>query len=123
MVKSATTDDEKMCLSREHHNYNINEIATSPYIRALCDVVQSQPQDEPSCLIFEWMDHDLRGVTAPEFRSNTKLPQAVSRGVLSALSVLKTLNAVHTGCDPFSMCSHRINMDKCQFKQHFRFPH
>jgi hypothetical protein len=90
-----------MCLSRKCHNYKINEIVTSPYIRALCDVIQSQPQDYPSCLVFEWMDHDLRAVTAPEFRSNPKLPRAVSRGVLSALSVLKTLDAVHTGCDPF----------------------
>lgn len=100
MVKSAATDEEKMCLSREYHNYKIKEIATSPYIRALCDVVQSQPQEEPSCLVFEWMDHDLRGVTAPEFRSNPKLPKAVSSGVLSALSVLKSLNAIHTGYDP-----------------------
>lgn len=40
MVKSAATDEEKMCLSREWHNYKINKIATSPYIRGLCDVVQ-----------------------------------------------------------------------------------
>jgi len=46
------------------------------------------------------MDHDLRALTAPEFRSNPKLPKAVSKGVLSALSVLKTLNAVHTGLTP-----------------------
>lgn len=46
------------------------------------------------------MDHDFRAVTAPEFRSNPKLPKAVSKGALSAPVVLKTLNALHTGCDP-----------------------
>lgn len=99
MIKSATTDSGKMCLRREYHNYRIDEIASSPYIRALYDTVDlSKSQDDPPCLVFEWMDHDLRAITAPEFRSNPKLPKAVSHGILSALNVLKTTDAVHTGC-------------------------
>lgn len=104
MVKTAATADEKMCLRREYRNYRIEDIASSPYIRALCDTVRSdKDQDGPSCLVFEWMDHDLRSVTAPEFRSNPRLPRAVSTAVLSALRVLKTLNAVHTGSSLYSV--------------------
>ncbi|KAF2873062.1 kinase-like domain-containing protein [Massariosphaeria phaeospora] len=100
MVKTAATADEKMCLRREYRNYRIEDIASSPYIRALCDTVSDEDQDSPSCLVFEWMDYDLRSVTAPEFRSNPRLPRAVSTAVLSVLRVLKTLNAVHTDVNP-----------------------
>ena len=100
MIKTAATDDEKMCLKRGYRNYRINEIASSPYIRALCDTVRSNEDEDPdeqSCLVFEWMDHDLRSVTAPEFRGSPTIPKVVSKAVLSALTVLKTLDAVHTG--------------------------
>ncbi|RMZ67134.1 CMGC kinase [Pyrenophora seminiperda CCB06] len=96
VVKSAATDWEKVCLKREHHNYQIDEVASSPYIRALHDtVVLDESQDGPPCLVFEWMDQDLRVVSAPEFRSNPKLPRAVSHGVLSALHALKAAGGVH----------------------------
>ncbi|KAF1848207.1 kinase-like protein [Cucurbitaria berberidis CBS 394.84] len=101
MIKTAATDDEKMCLKREYRNYKIDDIASSPYIRAMCDTVRfNEHQDDPSCLVFEWMDHDLRSITAPEFRGNARLPKVVSKAVLSALNVLKTLNAVHTDVNP-----------------------
>ncbi|KAH8707035.1 kinase-like domain-containing protein [Phaeosphaeriaceae sp. PMI808] len=110
MIKSAATDSEKMCLRREYRNYSIDEIASSPYIRALYDTVQlNESQDDPPCLVFEWMDHDLRAVTAPEFRSNPKLPKAVSHGVLLALNVLKTLDAVHTDISPNNIFVSNIN--------------
>ncbi|KAH7388831.1 kinase-like domain-containing protein [Pyrenochaeta sp. MPI-SDFR-AT-0127] len=110
MIKSAATDSEKMCLRREIRNYRIDEIASSPYIRALYDTVQwNESQDDPPCLVFEWMDYDLRAITAPEFRSNPKLPKAVSYGVLSALDVFRTLDAVHTDINPNNIFISYIN--------------
>lgn len=68
MIKTAVTEGEKMCLTRECHNYGFSEIASSPFIRALCDTVWSnQDRDNPACLVFEWMDHDLESVTVPKF--------------------------------------------------------
>jgi hypothetical protein len=87
-----------MCLSREYRNYRLKDVAASPHFRALYDTVHSDDsQKDPSCLVFEWMDHDLRSVIAPELRSRPILPQVVSRAVLSALDVLKSLHGVHTG--------------------------
>lgn len=98
MIKTAATEGEKICLMREYHNYGFSEITSSPFIRALCDTVWSnQDQDNPSCPVFELMDQDLESVTAPKFRGSPILPKVVSKAVLSALSVLKTLGAVHTG--------------------------
>jgi hypothetical protein len=118
MVKTAATAEEKMCLRREYCNHRIEDIASSPYIRALCDIVRTdEDQDGPSCLVFEWMDHNLRPVTAPEFRSNPRLPRAVSAAVLSALRVLKTLNAVHTGSSLYSVHVFNTETIRCQAKQ------
>jgi hypothetical protein len=87
-----------MCLRREYRNYRLKDIATSSHFRALVDTVHSDDsQNDPSCLVFEWMDHDLRSIFAPELRSRPIPPRVVSRAVLSALEVLKSLNAVHTG--------------------------
>jgi hypothetical protein len=93
-----------ICLRREYHNYGFSEIASSPFIRALRDTVWSpQNQNAPSCLVFEWMDHDLKSVTAPEFRGSPILPKVVSKEVLSALDILKILGAVHTGSCPHAI--------------------
>ncbi|KAF2126202.1 kinase-like protein [Dothidotthia symphoricarpi CBS 119687] len=101
MIKTAATDEEKMCLRREYRNYRVEDIASSPYIRALCDIVRlNEHQDDPSCLVFGWMDHDLGAVTAPEFRGNPVIPRVVSKAVLSALDVLRTINGVHTDVSP-----------------------
>ena len=98
MVKCAATNDEKMALKREYRNYGISEIALCPYIRMLHDVVQSNGDlQDPPCLVFEWMDLDLRSVPAHRFRGDSRLPKVVSIAVLSALETFKTLNAVHTG--------------------------
>jgi hypothetical protein len=98
VIKTAATEGQKMCLRREYHNYGFSEIASSPVIRALRDTVWSnEERDNPSCLVFEWMDQDLESVIAPKFRGSEILPKVVSKAVLSALSVLKTLGAVHTG--------------------------
>jgi hypothetical protein len=98
MVKTAATEHEQISLKREHHNYKLDKIATSPFIRTLYDTVQlEQNADDQSCLVFEWMDHGLNSVPAWEFRSHPTLPRVVSKTVLSALDTLKTLNATHTG--------------------------
>ena len=98
MIKTADTEDGKMCLRREYRNYRIGEIASSPHIRSLRDTVWSDKDgDNPSSLVFEWMDQTLTSVPMPLFRANLLLPKTVSKAVLSALSVLKTLNAIHTG--------------------------
>jgi hypothetical protein len=87
-----------MCLRREYRNYRIAEIASSPHIQSLRDTVWSdQDGDNPSSLVFEWMDQTLTLVPMPQFRANPFLPKTVSKAVLSALSVLKTLSAIHTG--------------------------
>lgn len=101
MVKTAYTDDDKTCLDREYRNYNIREIAACPHIRALCDTVPSPDKPgDTSCLVFEWMDQSLTTMTAPELRKRPILPKVVSSAILSALAVLKALNAVHTGRKP-----------------------
>jgi hypothetical protein len=98
MVKSAVTEYEQMCLKREHHNYKIDSIATSPHIRALYDTVHpSEYPNDTSCLVFEWMDYPLSSVSDWYFRSHPTLPKIVSKSVLSALDVLNELNAIHTG--------------------------
>jgi hypothetical protein len=89
-----------MYLRREYHNYSFSEITSSPFIRALYDTVWSnENQGSPSCLVFEWMDHDLESVTAPKFRGSPLISKVVAKAVLSALTVFKTLNAVHKGSD------------------------
>lgn len=81
-------------------------ISSSQYIRKLYDVVPSADCDntnhaatsDPFCLVFEWMDHDLRTVPSQKFRGNAMLPKATSKSILSALALLKTeFNAIHTG--------------------------
>lgn len=98
MIKTADTEDGKMCLRREYRNYRIGEIASSPYFRSLCDTVwPDQDEDNPSSLVFEWMDQTLTSVPMLQFRANQLLPKTVSKAILSALSVLRTLNAIYTG--------------------------
>jgi hypothetical protein len=98
VVKSAATNDEKIALKREYRNHRIFEIASCPHIRTLYDTVRSnEDQHNSPCLVFEWMDLDLRLVPANRFRGDPRLPRVVSNAVLSALKLFKMLNAVHTG--------------------------
>ena len=54
--------------------------------------------DDTLCLVFEWMDHELRTVPSHQHRQNPNLPKIIAKSVLSALALLKTeYNAVHTG--------------------------
>ncbi|KAF1946415.1 hypothetical protein EJ02DRAFT_499956 [Clathrospora elynae] len=125
MVKTAATAPENMCLRREYRNYRIKNIASSPYIRALCDTVQGDGYNDegPSCLVFEWIDHDLQADTTPEFRSNLALPRAVFTSVLSMLSVLKKLNAVHTGWSLYSLHIRNTQMINCQSEKNIFVSH
>ncbi|MCJ1259168.1 hypothetical protein MMC24_007004 [Lignoscripta atroalba] len=97
VVKCAVTKDEQTALKREYRNYGISEIASCPYIRTLYDTVRpDEDSGDPPCLVFEWMDLDLRSVPANQFRGDPRLPKIVSKAVLSALKRFKRLNAVHT---------------------------
>lgn len=98
---------EKICLKRERNNYRLPTIASCQNFRALYDTVG--PEDcaqgdttsttgDPSCLVFEWMEHDLRTVPSHKFRGDCILPKIIAKSILSALAFLKTeFNAVHTG--------------------------
>ena len=60
-----------------------------------------QEEEQPtttSCLVLEFMEHDLRSVPSEMFRGNDELPKVVARSVLSALQVLsEKFKAIHTG--------------------------
>lgn len=107
---------EKTCLKRERSNYNLPAIISCQYIRTLYDVVGPDGDDaqvgsasrteDPPCMVFEWMEHDLRTVPSDQFRQNSYLPKIIATSVLSALVILKTeYGAVHTGkCIAFLAC-------------------
>jgi hypothetical protein len=84
------------------------DIASCRYIRKLEDVVHTDSNSpspdapdsavQPSCLLLEWMEHDLRTVFPEPFRNNSDLPRIIARSVLSALALLKAdFNVIHTG--------------------------
>ncbi len=109
-MKTAVTELEQTCLRREYRCYEHPEIRGCPYIRELYDTVgfdaagsdatRGLPTpaslDNPPCLMFEWMDTPLADLPSQPYRA-TRLPQQISRAVLSALLPLKGLNACHTG--------------------------
>lgn len=98
---------EKTCLKREHGNYRLPTIAGCQYLRPLYDVVG--PEDhthwsnmpatgDPPCMVFEWMEHDLRTVPSDEFRENSILAKIIAKSILSTLAHIKTqFNGIHTG--------------------------
>lgn len=99
---------EKTCLKRERNNYKLPAIILCQYIRTLYDVVgpdedvaqvdSESMTEDPPCMVFEWMEHDLRTVPSDQFRQNSNLPKIIAKSVLSALVILKTqYGAVHTG--------------------------
>ena len=107
-VVKSDTHRTKIALRRERHNYTLPEISSSRYIRALYDVSGSDPidvqkldgsaEEEPPCLIFEWMEHDLRSVHSDQYRQNSDLPKNIAKSVLSALHVIGSqYKATHTG--------------------------
>lgn len=98
---------EKTCLKREHNNYKLPAIASCQHIRALQDLILEEDVTQegnasrteyPCCMVFEWMDYDLRSVPSDKFRENSILPKIIARSVLSTLALLNTqYNAIHTG--------------------------
>lgn len=68
----------------------------------------NKTEEEPSCLVLEWMDHDLNAIPQVDMRADPKYPRAVFKGVLSALELLRTIDAVHTGADVVSPSNNTI---------------
>jgi serine/threonine protein kinase len=99
---------EKICFKRERENYKLPAIADCQYVRALYDVIgpdegdaqvfSTSETDDPVCMVFEWMDHDLRTVSSDQFRQHSNLPKVIAKSVLSALALFKAeYNGIHTG--------------------------
>ena len=106
MVKTALSYLENVALKREYNNYKTPDIGSSPYIRTLYDAVgsfegevlqDSTAAEGPRCLVFEWMDTDLRSVSSHQYRDGSSLPKMISQSVLSALDIFKRHNTIHTG--------------------------
>lgn len=98
---------EKICLKRERDNHRFPAIASCQYLRSLYDIVgpgdsargdTTSTTGDPLCLVFEWMEHDLRTVPSDNFRENSILPKIIAKSILSALAFLKSqCSAIHTG--------------------------
>ena len=93
-------------MRRERNNYS-HEVSHSPHIQASLDVIGSDKNDVmtdvmqddvPLCMVFEWMEQDLRSLPSEPFRQNSSVPKVIAKSILSALADLKTpWNCVHTG--------------------------
>jgi hypothetical protein len=107
---------EKICFKRERENYKFPAVAGCQHIRALYDVIgpdegdaqvfSTSETDDPACMVFEWMDHDLRTVSSEQFRQHSNLPKVIAKSVLSALALFKAeYNGIHTGkcVSPFNV--------------------
>lgn len=88
---------------RERRNYELPEIAASPDIRSLIDIVDSETDAEskslasqPPCMVFEWMDTDIWNLRSEQHRSS-KLPKIIAKSLLRALVTIKEKGATHTG--------------------------
>lgn len=106
VVKTCSNGPDQFLLAREYGNYQIPDIASSPYIRQMYEAIGlPQKQDKtsmssalhPPCLILEWMDTDLWHVPSKSYRNDAELPKTVCRSVLSALEVFRKHGKVHTG--------------------------
>ena len=106
MVKTAVGELENVALKREHYNYKIPDIASSPYIRTLYGAAGSfegninhvgAAAEHPPCLVFEWMETDLQSLTSHQYRRDARLPRIISKSVLSALDIFKRFDVTHTG--------------------------
>ncbi len=84
------------------------ETLHTDFVVALYDVITADNSDAqipnesetetPLCLVFEWMEHDLRAVPSDHYQENSNLPKVIAKSVLSALALLKTeYGAIHTG--------------------------
>ncbi|KFY86001.1 hypothetical protein V500_07929 [Pseudogymnoascus sp. VKM F-4518 (FW-2643)] len=103
VVKTETDESMKYVFNRERNNYELPHMDSCKTIRALRDVVgfDSLKPLEPQCMVFEWMDQDLRTVPYSRFRSDPKLPRVIARSVLETLAFLKeTYGAFHSDINP-----------------------
>ena len=109
---------------RERQTYEVPDIATSPYIRSLVEIIghfediydsetqhtaiaeepekgaKLNPDSPPPFMVFEWMDTDLWQLPCEPFRSNSSLPRTIARSVLEALAVFESVDGVHTDVNP-----------------------
>ncbi len=108
VVVKTVTGPKKTCLKRELGNHKLGAIASCQYIRTLYDVVGPEAGtapvettstfEDPLCLVFEWMEYDLRTVPSGRFRENSNLPRIIAKSVLSALALVKSqYKGMHTG--------------------------
>ncbi|KAH6724209.1 kinase-like domain-containing protein [Leptodontidium sp. MPI-SDFR-AT-0119] len=118
VVKTAVGELENISLKREYNNYKNPDIASSPYIRTLYDAVgpfeedvrqDGAAEEDPPCLVFEWMETDLRSLSSPQYRDGSRLPKTVSKSVLSALDIFGRYNTVHTDINPNHIFLSNIN--------------
>lgn len=103
VIKTETDESMKYVFNRERNNYELPHMASCKTIRALRDVIgfDSQKPLEPQCMVFEWMDQDLRTVPYSKFRSKPELPRVIARSVLETLAFLKeTYGAFHSDINP-----------------------
>lgn len=101
--------DAKTCLNRERWNHKLPGVAPCQYIRSLHDVIgpdedatttgsDSTSDGDFSCLVLEWMEHDLRTVPLDRFRRNPNILRIIAKSILMALSMIKEqYNGIHTG--------------------------
>lgn len=107
VVKTVVCELENVALKREYNNYKNPDISSSPYIRTLYDVVgpfeevrhdgAANATEDSLCLVFDWMETDLRALSSHQYRRGSRLPNSVSKSVLSTLDIFRRYNTIHTG--------------------------
>lgn len=106
VVTAAVGELENVALRCEYNNSKNPDIASSPYIRTFYDAIGSFEEDvhqdstateNPPCLVFEWMETDLRSLSSLQYRDGSPIPKIISKSVLSALESFKRNNIIHTG--------------------------
>ncbi|MCJ1365654.1 hypothetical protein MMC16_004779 [Acarospora aff. strigata] len=106
VIKSEPIDHRKVIYEREHHNYQDHKISSSHYIRKLFDLIGHSPEDQIApkpqqrCMVFEWMESELRTVSSSRVRSNPSLPRIIAKSTLKALAVFQDAQGVHTDVNP-----------------------
>ncbi|KAG4442867.1 hypothetical protein IFR05_001663 [Cadophora sp. M221] len=102
VIKNFPADLSKTQCNRELHNYTLDSIAQSPFVRSMIDFIgHDEPSSckgfqQPKCMVFEWMDTDLWQLSSKPFRSGSGLPRMVARSLLEALAVFDGEDEVHT---------------------------
>ena len=68
-----------------------------------------QGDQQPQCMVFEWMDTDLWQLSSNPFRSGSELPRIVARSILEALAVFDDEEGVYTGVNPNNVFLSGVN--------------